>query len=92
MEEYRFEKHGIHEEINSPPFLIVVLAYFSFFKIHVSIPIFKEIIQFKLLFEKQTTNVSNVHLIFPRNIFWVTQYSKQTYQSSGENLVIMFFY
>ena len=52
MEEYRFEKHGIHEEINSPPFLIVVLAYFSFFKIHVSIPIFKEIIQFKLLFEK----------------------------------------
>ena len=30
MEQYRFEKHGIHEEINSPPFLIVVLAYFSF--------------------------------------------------------------
>ena len=27
---YSFEKHGIHEEINSPPFLIVVLAYFSF--------------------------------------------------------------
>ena len=31
MEEYIFEKHGIHEEINPPPFLIVVLAYFSFF-------------------------------------------------------------
>ena len=31
MEEYRFEKHGIHEEINPHPFLIVVLAYFSFF-------------------------------------------------------------
>ena len=44
MEEYRFEKHGIHEEINSPPFLIVVLAYFSFFKsLSVSIPIFIEI-------------------------------------------------
>ena len=44
MEEYIFEKHGIHEEINPSPFLIVVLAYFSFFKILVSIPIF---IQFK---------------------------------------------
>ena len=47
MEEYRFEKHGIHEEINSPPFLIVVLGYISFFKILVSNPIFIEIIQFK---------------------------------------------